>query len=842
MELTPLLQQYYEIKNCYRDAILFFRVGDFYEMFYDDARIASKELGIILTSRPHGRGGRIPLAGVPCRAADGYISKLIRSGYRVAICEQVERPKGAGLVKREVVEVITPGMILRPELLDEEKNHYLAAVIIKDDRTGLAFADITSGDFYAGEIPIHFLHEELMRLGVREVLTTQSLKFDIPVTPVDHHYFNYQLAEQKLREHFRVKTLDGFGIGGLDLAVASAGALLSYLEDNQLENLPQFSRIKHYEYKRFLSTDLVTRKNLELVEPIRPGGKTLYDILNHCLTPMGKRLLRNWILSPLIEPEAIKQRLNAVTEVIEKTFLREELLSILAEVRDVERIATRIGSGRANPREVKFLAEGLKSMPRIRSSLQVESPYLIDIRNRVFDFERLTSLITKTLVDNPPVVMNQGGMVRSGYNDELDRLRAITRSGKGMILDFQKREQKRTGISSLKIGYNSIFGYYIEVTKPNLHLVPDNYQRRQTLTNVERFTTEELKELEREIVTAEQRSIQLEYEIFVDLRNEVGKEIDRILEAARSIAELDVIVALAVAALRYNYHRPIVDNSGEIIIREGRHPVVEQTLTEERFVPNNTDLNEQDRILIITGPNMSGKSTYLRQVALISTMAQIGSYVPAEEARIGVVDKIFTRIGASDDITRGVSTFLAEMTETANIINNMTADSLIILDEIGRGTSSDDGLALAWAVLEFFADQGQPKTLFATHFHELSEICRIRRGVKNYHFEVKEVGSEVVFLRRLLDGPSSKSYGIAVARLAGLPDVIIDRAREVLDSISKGEEFSLRTLPGTEQLQLTFFPEEPALIEELKKINVESLPPLEALNIIARWKELYLKR
>jgi len=839
MELTPLLQQYYEIKNRYRDAILFFRVGDFYEMFYDDARIASKELGIILTSRPHGRGGRVPLAGVPCRAADSYISRLVKAGYRVAICEQVERPKKKGLVKREVVEVITPGMILRPELLDEDKNHYLAAITIRNEKVGMAVADITSGTFYVGEMILSELDEELKRLGVREIVTAEKINADIPVTYLDPHNFNYHIAYQKLKDHFRVRNLEGFGIEDLPLGIAAAGALLNYLADNQLEVVPQLSRIRRYNPKQFLYIDSVTRRNLELVEPIGlKGGRTLYDVLNQCLTPMGKRLLRNWILSPLLDIEMINERLDGVAEIVEKTYLREELLAVLSEIRDVERIATRIGCGRANPREIKALADMLRHLPRLRSSLQVESSYLIKIRERLKEFDRLVNLINQTLVDNPPVVMNEGGMIRPGYCQELDQLREIAQSGKGMILEFQKEEQRRTGISSLRIGYNNIFGYYIEVTKPNLHLVPDHYQRRQTLTNVERFTTPELKELEERITTAERRSVELEYELFITLRKDVAKEIDQVIEASRAIAELDVIVAFAVSALRYNYARPVVDKSGEIHIREGRHPVVEQSI-EERFVPNHTDLTEDDRILIITGPNMSGKSTYLRQVALITIMAQMGSFVPAESARIGVVDKIFTRIGTSDDISRGVSTFLAEMMETANIINNMSEDSLIVLDEIGRGTSSDDGLALAWAVIEYLIDNGRPRTLFATHFHELCELARIKGGIKNYHFEVKEIKGEVVFLRRLLEGPSSKSYGISVAQLAGLPKEVIDRAREVLNSISQGEEFSLRNLPKTESLQLTFFPEESALLDELRRIDIESLSPIEALNILARWKEQY---
>ncbi|HIE05965.1 MAG TPA: DNA mismatch repair protein MutS [bacterium (Candidatus Stahlbacteria)] len=841
MELTPLLQQYYEIKNRYRDAILFFRVGDFYEMFYDDARVASKELGIILTSRPHGRGGRIPLAGVPCRAADSYIAKLVKRGYRVAICEQVERPdKRKKLVRREVVEVITPGMILRPDLLDEDHNHYLASVNVVKDKVGIAYADISSGAFYAGELFEAQLDEELKRLSVREIITPQKIDVDIPVTMVDHHHFNYHLSYQKLKDHFQVKSLDGYGIEGSEAAISAAGALLSYLEENQLDVLPQLSRIKRYDPVNHLYLDSVTRKNLELTEPISDrGGRTLYDILNQCLTPMGKRKLREWIVSPLIDIKEINDRLDAVSEIVEKPYLREDLLSVLSEIKDVERIVSRIGSERANPREIKALANMLKFFPRIKDSLQVESRLLMGIKTRLKRFDDLVNLINKTLIDNPPATMSQGGVIRAGYDDRLDKLRTIAQSGKGMILEFQRKEQQRTQISSLKVGYNSIFGYYIEVTKPNLHLVPDDYQRRQTLTNVERFTTQELKDLEEEIVTAENKSIEIEYEIFVKLRCDIGAYVDAILEASQAISELDVIVSFGATALRFNYHRPVVDKSGEVEIREGRHPVVEQTPLVQRFVPNNTNISEDERIHIITGPNMSGKSTYLRQVALITIMAQIGSFVPAEEARIGIADKIFTRIGASDDISRGVSTFLAEMMETANILNNMSEQSLIILDEIGRGTSSDDGLALAWAVVEYLSSSGSPRTLFATHFHELTEIARVRPSIKNFHFEVKEIGGEIVFLRRLLEGPSSKSYGISVAQLAGLPPDVISRAKEVLESFLKGEEFYLRNLPKANDFQLTFFPEEPAIIEELKKVELKNLSPIEALNMIARWKELY---
>ncbi len=811
MHLTPLLEQYQQIKSKYKDTLLLFRVGDFYEFYYDDAKKASALLGITLTSKSISKGTRVPLAGIPVKASENYIAKLVKNGIKVAICEQLEPPdKAKKIVARDVIEVITPGTILRPSLLEDNKPLYVASCLPDENKMGIAFCDITTGDFSCGEINAEQLPEILMRKEVKELILPQdiNLKSEIPITTIDNYHFIYEIAYQQLKEHFKVVTLDGFGIEDKKLATAAAGALIYYLKENQKSTLPQISKINHFDTKESLYLDNATRKNLEIIFNIRnEETKTLYWVMNNCMTPFGKRRLRNELIEPLIECEKINDRLDGVEELKNKEFLRKELRDFLNNVHDVERITTRLMCARIMPRELNSLKESLKIYPEIKGILQqCESKILKQIYNQIDKFDELVEKIGKAISPDAPASLDETGIIREGYSKELDELREIARNAKGWLVKFQTQEREKTGISSLKVAYNTIFGYYIEVTKPNLNLVPEYYIRKQTLVNAERFYTTELKEFEEKILGAEEKSKNLEYEIFIRLRNEIALEGNKILNSTRAISLLDILQAFAENAVLNNYTRPEVNESDRIEIIEGRHPVVEKLIEKGSFIPNDTELDRnRNQILIITGPNMAGKSTYLRQVALIVIMAQVGSYVPAKEARIGVVDKIFTRIGASDDISRGVSTFLAEMMETANILNNLTERSLVILDEVGRGTSTYDGLALAWAVVEELNNNKRPRSLFATHFHELTKIEDFLSGVKNFNFLVKEWGDEIIFLRKMNPGPSDQSYGIQVARLAGLPKSVIERAKMVLAKFEEGEVFSIRKLKKTKLSQPDLF-------------------------------------
>jgi len=811
MQLTPLLEQYQKIKGKYKDALLLFRVGDFYEFYYDDAKIASSCLGITLTSKTIQKGIKVPLAGVPIKAAENYIAKLVKLGMKIAICEQLEPAgKGKKLVARDVVEVITPGTILRTSLLDEKKSLFLAACLPDEENVGVAFCDITSGEFLCGEVAVGQLKEVLLRKETKEVIVPESIdiEIDLPLTHIDGYHFIQDIAYKNLLDHFRVVALDGFGIEGMNLAIGAAGALLYYLAENQKSSLTHINKISLFETKNTLYLDTATRKNMELFENIQGGGsRTLLWIMDNCLTPFGKRRLRRELLEPLVDTELIEKRLNGVEELKSKEFLRQELREVLKTLRDVERITARLACKRILPREMVALKNSLKVYPKIKELIEIcESEILSDIHQQIEDFSDLVEAIDNTIMDEPAAAVDEGGIIKAGYSEELDELRRIAKGGKSWLLNLEHSERKKTGISSLKVGYNSVFGYYIEVTKANLHLVPEHYIRKQTLTNTERFYTPELKEFEQKILGAEEKSKTLEYEFYIRLREELSKSAHRILDTTRALALLDVIQSFAQNAVINNYTRPEVNNSTRIIIKEGRHPVVEKILEKGSYIPNDVLLDtDANQILIITGPNMAGKSTYLRQVALITIMAQVGSFVPAKEAKIGIVDKIFTRIGASDDISRGVSTFLAEMMETANILNNISEKSLVILDEVGRGTSTYDGLALAWAVVEHLHGNKKPRTLFATHFHELTRIEDFLKGVKNYNFIVKEWGDEIIFLRKLSPGPSDQSYGIQVARLAGLPESVIQRAKKVLRDFEEGEVLSVRRLKKTKLTQQDLF-------------------------------------
>ncbi len=811
MHLTPLLEQYQQIKTKHKDTLLLFRVGDFYEFYYDDAKKASVLLGITLTSKTISKGTRVPLAGIPVKASENYIAKLVKNGLKIAICEQLEpADKTKKLVARDVIEVITPGTILRPSLLEENKSLLIASCLPDENQMGLAFCDITTGEFFCGNIALEQLPEVLLRKEVKELIIPEgiSLKTDTPVTTIDGYHFIYEIAYQQLKEHFNVITLDGFGIEGKNLAIAAAGALIYYLKENQKSTLPQISKISHFDIQGSVYLDSATRRNLEIITNIRnTESNTLYWAMDNCLTPAGKRLLRTQLLEPLIDCEKISERLAGVEELKNKEFLRKELRELLKEIRDVERIATRLMCARIMPRELNSLKDSLKIFPKIKDIIQLcESRILKQIHKQIENFDALVEKIEKAISPEPPATIDETGIIAPGFSEELDDLRNLAKNAKEWLIKFQTQEREKTGINSLKVAYNTIFGYYIEVSKPNLNLIPEYYIRKQTLVNAERFYTPELKEFEEKILGAEEKIKNLEYEIFVRLREEISQEGIRILNSTRAISLLDMLQAFAENAALYNYVRPEVNESDKIVILEGRHPVIERLMEKGSFIPNDTELDRnRNQILIITGPNMAGKSTYLRQIALIVIMAQVGSYVPAKEARIGIVDKIFTRIGASDDISRGVSTFLAEMMETANILNNVSEKSLVILDEVGRGTSTYDGLALAWAVVEELHNNKKPRSLFATHFHELTKIEDFLGGVKNYNFLVKEWGDEIIFLRKLNPGPSDQSYGIQVARLAGLPKSVIERAKEVLTKFEEGEVFSIRKLKKTKLSQPDLF-------------------------------------
>jgi DNA mismatch repair protein MutS len=811
MSLTPLLEQYQKIKNKYKDTLLLFRVGDFYEFYYDDAKAASSCLGITLTAKTISQGVKVPLAGVPIKASETYIAKLVKMGLKIAICEQLEpADKTKKLVARDVIEVITPGTILRPSLLDENRSLFVAGCLPDEDRFGIAFCDITTGEFLAGEIDQAQFAEALARKEVKELVVPEgvTIKTAIPLSIMDGYHFIYEIAHKVLLDHYGVVTLDGYGLEGQKLAVASAGALLCYLKENQKSTLPQINAIRQFKVQDTLYMDAATRRNLEIVLNIHGEvNNTLFWAMDSCLTPFGKRRLRSELLEPLVSAEAINARLDGVEELRSKEFLRRELRELLKKLRDVERITARLMCQRIMPRELVALKDSLKLYPEIKGLIAgCECSILKGIHEQVFPFSQVAASIDKAIAPDPPASLDEPGIIREGYSKELDELRGIACGGKDWLARMQDEERKKTNIGSLKVSYNSIFGYYIEVTKPNLQLVPAHYIRKQTLANAERFYTPELKEFEEKILGAEEKIRALEYGLFSALREQVAGEGSGILNTTRAIGLLDMLQSFAENAVLNNYAKPQVNNSEKTSVIEGRHPVVERLIEKGSFIPNDIDIDRsKNQVLLITGPNMAGKSTYLRQVALITVMAQAGSFVPAKEARIGIVDKIFTRIGASDDISRGVSTFLAEMMETANIINNVSEKSLVILDEVGRGTSTYDGLAIAWAVVEELHNDNRPRTLFATHFHELTRIEDFLSGVKNFNFLVKEWGDEIIFLRKLGPGPADQSYGIHVARLAGLPPSVINRAKEVLAKFEEGEVFSVRKLKKAKLSQTDLF-------------------------------------
>ncbi|RQV92062.1 DNA mismatch repair protein MutS [bacterium] len=861
------MTQYNAIKAQYRDAILFFRMGDFFEMFYEDARIGAKVLGITLTSRGHGKAGDVPLAGFPHHALEGYLAKMIRAGYRVAICEQVEDPKLAkGIVKRDVVQVVTPGTVLDDRLLEAKRNNYLSALFIQEGYCGLASADVSTGEFIVTEFDIDSLIERLQSVNASELLVSEDQIKIITeqigknrstsiITKLDPWIFGRDYGYELLTKHFGTASLKGFGCENLSVGISSAGAVLTYLKDTQKTELSHIHRIIRYGDNDFMILDEATRRNLEITTSIMAGSRegTLLSIIDRTETPMGGRTLSAWLNRPLKQLEPIQERLDGIEELFNEKAVRVELTRLFKEVDDLERLITKIVTHKATPRDLQALRKTLSRIPDIKDQLSgMVSSLLSQIRDELDPCEQVVHSIAQALVDFPPPSLADGGIIREGYHAELDELRRIAFSGKDWIAQLQKEERERVNIPSLKVGYNKVFGYYIEVTKPHLSKVPEDYIRKQTLVNAERFITPPLKEMEEKVLSAEEKIVSLESALFDQLRSEVAGYSKAIQQNGRRIGQLDCLLSLSQTAEAYRYVKPSINDHNRIVIEEGRHPVVEQLLPPgEPFIPNGIEIdNEENQILIITGPNMAGKSTYIRQVGLIVLLAQIGSYVPATSATIGIVDRIFTRVGAQDNVAGGESTFLVEMNETANILNNATPKSLILLDEIGRGTSTFDGLSIAWAVAEHLHNDArvQANTLFATHYHELTELALILPRVKNFNVAVKEWGEHIVFLRKIVPGGCDHSYGIQVARLAGLPRELIDRAREVLQNL-EANELTPNALPKlalgehaplkVAEPQLNMFAEEEQKLREaVRKIDVNQLTPLEALKILDGLKKL----
>ena len=866
---TPIRRQYLDIKRRYPHAIVFFRLGDFYETFDEDAKLCARELEITLTSKPMGKNLRVPLAGIPHHALDSYLARLIAKGYKVAICEQMEDPATAkGLVDRQVVRVVTPGTVLEGSLLDERANNYLAALAFAPEAparrgagttaerpaVGVAYVDVSTGEFAAAEVSATQLAAELARLRPAELLLAAGVEAPVgvetPVTRLDPYWFDPEEADRVLREHFQVASLEAFGLRDQHRAVAAASAVLRYVQENQRASLPTITALRTYNATGHMVLDAQTRRNLELFAGGREGRRegSLLAVLDQTRTALGARLLRRWLGQPLLDITSLHERQDLVTSFFEDGLRRGSLREALGAIPDLERLVGRIGAGIASPREVVALRRGLEAVEGVRQALagdEAGSP-AERLLSGLLPCEDMIQLIADAIADEPGATLEQGEVVRAGFSPELDQLRSLTRDVRRYLAELEAQEKARTGIKSLKVGYNKVFGYYIEVSRPNLGLVPDDYQRRQTLVNAERFITGQLKEYESQILNARERITELESAIFRQVCAQVAGAADRVLALAAAVAEADAASALAEAAVRYHYVRPQLTEDDEIVIKDGRHPAVERALGEGEFVPNDTYLSNGDsQIVVLTGPNMAGKSTYLRQVALIVLLAQVGSYVPASSARVGLVDRIFTRVGAQEDLARGESTFMVEMLETASILHNATPRSLVILDEIGRGTSTYDGLAIARAVVEYLHSHAEraAKTLFATHYHELVELATFLPRVKNYNVAVTEEGGRVVFLRKIVPGGSDRSYGIHVAELAGLPRAVLQRAAEVLSSLeathdgrtaSAGRGRARRRSPA-EQLPL-FGPRSP-LLEELAALDVDSLTPLQAITKLYELKE-----
>jgi len=860
------MRQYVALKEKYPDCILFFRMGDFYEMFFDDAVTAAPVLDIALTSRNKGKEDAVPLCGVPWHAASAYIAKLIDAGLKVAVCEQMEDPRQAkGVVKRDVVRVVTPGLVLDPDNLQAKENNFLASVCLRDGIFGLAFLDISTGDFRVTRFAdAELFVAEAAALGFRELLAGEEARTEpwlrslrqraraLLVNVLPDEYFDGVAARERLDACFPPESAGKQGLSERPAMLAAAGALLRYVEETQKERLGHLREIQIQEADAYLVLDETARENLELFTTLREQRKagSLFHALDETVTPMGGRRLRWWLSYPLVNPGRIGDRLAAVDAIRERNLLRERLRRSLAEVKDLERLAARVSMGVANARDLAALRTSLEQVPAVRAAAEEwPAPLVEALRGEVDELADLKELVGRAVVDDPPFTVREGGMIREGFDADLDGLIALSRDGKRGIAALEETERRKTGIATLKVGYNSVFGYYLEVTKANADRVPAEYVRKQTLVNAERYINQELKEFEHAVLHAEERRREREYELFVAVRDEAARQVRRIQGTASALADLDALASLAEVAQRSNFCRPEVDDGDTIDIRDGRHPVVEQAVFPEAFVPNDTLLDgTENRFLIITGPNMAGKSTYIRQVALIVILAQMGSFVPASSARIGVADRIFTRIGAADNLARGQSTFMVEMNEVAGILRHGTPRSLVILDEVGRGTSTFDGLSIAWAVAEHLHDAPHLKcrTLFATHYHQLTELAAAKEGVKNYNIAVREWGDRIIFLRKIMEGGTNRSYGIQVARIAGVPGEVIQRAREILHNIENGE-FDEGGMPRLargkrsvrkESNQLSLFAAaRDDLLEEIRSADPLNMTPLEALQRIQEWKE-----
>jgi len=845
-DVTPVRQQYLDIKRQYPNTILFFRLGDFYETFDEDAEITARELDIVLTSRPVGKGVRAPLAGIPYHAVENYLSRLIEKGYHVAICEQVGEQPSKGIFPREVVRVVTPGTVVEPGLLPGDGNNYLAAIVLDEDHAGIAYADITTGEFAATELNPDTLGAELIRLHPAEILHPDNFPFNNGYpghsTPWPAWRFEPGRCKDAILAHFQATALDGFGIRHQPLAVRTAGAILQYLKETQPDALKLLTGLHSYSLSEFMTLDAATRRNLELTETL--GGErkaSLLGTLDHTVTPMGKRLIYQWVSQPLLEAEKIDRRLNGVEYYFEQSMERAELRSALKPLADIERLTNRIIAGHAQPRDLVALRETLGNLPEIvelveNKRSEENSLPLLQAQ------ENVLQLLEAAIDDDPPATLQNTGIIRPGYSAELDGVMDASQHARDWIANLESTERKRTGIKTLKVGYNKVFGYYIEISRGAADQAPSEYIRKQTLVNAERFITPEMKEYETLVLNAEERIREIEVRLFKEVCAELSKSASKLLSTARALAELDVLSALGEAAALGGYSRPIVREDTVLDIREGRHPVVEHSLHGERYVPNDASFEKREIVRIITGPNMSGKSTYLRQVALIVLMAQMGSFVPAESAEIGLVDRIFTRIGAQDEIHAGQSTFMVEMIEAANILHHATSRSLLILDEIGRGTSTYDGVSIAWAMVEYVHNHPQlrAKTLFATHYHELTQLAELLPGVRNYNVAVSEGDNKVVFLHKIVPGGADRSYGIHVAQLAGLPGPVVQRANEIMSALEKSSGKAVKINPNAAQ-QVALFPETNPLLDELKKLDVNGLSPIEALNKLFEWQKKFLK-
>ena len=889
-QLTPLMQQYLQIKEQYKDCILFYRLGDFYEMFFEDAHVCSRELEIALTGKNIGQEERAPMCGVPYHAVDNYLSKLVSRGYRVAICEQVEDPKQAkGIVKREVVRIVTPGTNLNTQVLDETKNNYLMAVVHTTNAYGISIVDVTTGDYYVTEVDTERkLMDEIYKWSPSEIICNDSFFIsgvnidtlknynNVTLSPLEPWYFDDELCIRALKEHFKVGIVDGLGLKDYTIGVIAAGSIMQFLRETQKSSLSHIIKLTPYTYEKYMLLDSSTVRNLELTETIREKTKkgSLLWVLDKTRTAMGARLLRSFMEQPLIDYDMITKRLEAVSQMKDNMISREEIREYLNPIYDLERLMSKISYKSANPRDLIAFSSSLSMLPHIKFLMQsFDSELLKEIYEELDPLSDIFELIHSSIAEEPPLNVKEGGIIREGYHDEVDRLRKAKTEGKDWLMDLETKEREATGIKNLRIRFNRVFGYYLEVTNSYQNLVPPTWIRKQTLANAERYTTQELKDLEDIILGAEDKLFSLEYDLFSEIRDQISLEVRRIQQTAKAIAKIDVFASLALVAEQNNYIKPVMNTSGSLTIKNGRHPVVERMISHDMFVANDTLLdNKQNRVSIITGPNMAGKSTYMRQTALIVLMAQIGSFVPADSASIGIVDRIFTRVGASDDLASGQSTFMVEMTEVANILRNATKNSLLILDEIGRGTSTFDGLSIAWAVVEHISNHQLlgAKTLFATHYHELTELEGRLEGVNNYCIAVKEQGEDIVFLRKIVKGGADKSYGIQVAKLAGVPNSVLRRASEIVmeltgndlalkaknlsspettqdykDTISEqfsieeyvnSTQFSSPTGKGkklkqfSDQLSLFTTSENEDIITELRDLDIAVLTPIDAIN------------